>query len=266
MAIFETHFHFDPDWNAEEYYKDARNAGVSFFLAAGGDQTTTIVARDFASQFENAFFSAGVHPHDASKYVQDISMFADFAKEDDCVSIGEIGLDYFYENSDRKAQLIVFEDFLSLAIDTKLPVIVHCRDKDGCESAYEDAYSLLNDFVNNGGNFVIHCYTGSVAWAEKFLSLGGYLGITGIVTFPRAQNVRDVVEIIPNDRILLETDTPYLAPVPFRGKTNHSKYLPHIVAAVAKEKGMMNKEVEGQTTENAFRLFSKARFKHPAIY
>lgn len=256
MSIFETHFHFDPDWSAESYFNEAMEAGVKYFLAAGGDEKTTETAQVFASKFENAFFSAGVHPHDASLYVDDVSMFANFANDEKCVSIGEIGLDYFYENSDRKAQLTVFENCLKLAIETKLPAIVHCRDKDGSETAYLDAYSRLAEFVENGGNFVVHCYTGSVEWAEKFLSLGGYLGITGIVTFPRAQNVRDVLQIIPNDKILLETDTPYLAPVPFRGKTNHSKYLPHIVSAVAKEKGLSDQEVENITTENAFRLFS----------
>jgi TatD DNase family protein len=258
MAIFETHFHFEPDWNAETYYQEANDLGVSYFLAAGGDEKTTETAQKFASQFENAFFSAGVHPHDATKYEKDISMFANFAKKDDCVAIGEIGLDYFYENSEKKAQLTVFENFLNLAITTNLPAIVHCRDKNDSETAYEDAYSLLHDFQKSGGVFVVHCYTGSVSWAEKFLAIGAYLGITGIVTFPRAQNVRDVVKIIPNDKILLETDTPYLAPVPFRGKTNHSKYLPYIVTAVAKEKELSNHEVEKQTTENAFRLFKKA--------
>lgn len=255
MAIFETHFHFEPDWDAEKYYQEAVEAGVKYFLAAGGDEATTITAQSFADRFENAWFSAGVHPHDASRYVQDVSMFANFAKDPDCVSIGEIGLDYYYENSDRKAQLQVFENCLKLATETKLPAIVHCRDKDGSETAYEDAYGLLSDFAESGGNFVVHCYTGSVAWAEEFLSIGGYLGITGIVTFPRAQNVRDVVQIIPIDRILLETDTPYLAPKPFRGKTNHSKYLPYIVTAVAQEKGLSDEELEDRTTENALRFF-----------
>lgn len=259
MNIFETHFHFEPEWNAIDYYQESINAGVKYFLAAGGDELTSATAQTFAAQFDNAFFSAGVHPHDASRYEEDISIFAKFAKDKKCVSIGEIGLDYYYENSDRKAQLTVFENCLKLAIDTNLPAIVHCRDKDGIETAYEDAYSLLSEFSAKGGNFVVHCYTGSVFWAEEFLSLGGYLGITGIVTFPRAQNVRDVVKIIPNDRILLETDTPYLAPIPFRGKTNHSKYLPYIVSAVAREKELSDEDVEDLTTENAFRLFNKAK-------
>lgn len=255
MSIFETHFHFSSNWDVSSYYREAVEAGVNYFIAVGSDRETTLTAQNYASRFENAYFSAGVHPHDASEYASNISMFADFADNNDCVAIGEIGLDYFYENSDRNVQLKVFENFLKLAIDIKLPVIVHCRDKDGCDLAYRDIYPLIKGFTESDGNFVIHCYTGTIKWAERFLSLGGYLGITGIVTFPRAQNVRDIVKIIPNNRILLETDTPYLTPIPFRGKTNHSKYLPYIVSAVAKEKGLSDKEVEDQTTENAFRLF-----------
>lgn len=259
MAIFETHFHFDADWDAEKYHEDAVANGVKFFLAVGGDEATTLDCQNFAGRFKNAWFSAGVHPHEASRYTKDISMFAKFANKPNCIAIGEIGLDYFYENSDRKSQLHVFEKFLELGKETNFPVIVHCRDKDGSELAYEDAYSLLSDFSNDGGKFVVHCYTGSVSWAEEFLGLGGYLGVTGIVTFPKAKNVRDVVKIIPDDRILLETDTPYLAPRPFRGKTNHSKYLPYIVTEVAREKGLNDEEVEDLTTENAFRLFQKAK-------
>lgn len=258
MAIFETHFHFESDWDADNYHQEAEEAEVKYFLAVGGDEATSITAQSFAAKFKNAWFAAGVHPHDASRYVSDISIFADFAKCQDCVAIGEIGLDYFYENSDRKSQLKVFNNCLQLAAENQLPAIVHCRDKDGSEKAYEDAYALLSDFAEQGGEFVIHCYTGSVSWAEEFLILGGYLGITGIVTFPRARNVRDVLQIIPDDRVLLETDTPYLTPKPFRGKTNHSKYLPFIVSAVAQEKGLSDEKLEDLTTENAFRLFRKA--------
>ena len=258
MEIFETHFHFEPEWDAEIYFQEAIAAGVKYFLAAGGDELTTETAKTFAAKFENAFYSAGVHPHDSSRYVEDVSAFANFATDEKCVAIGEIGLDYYYENSDRKAQLNVFENCLQLALDTGLPAMVHCRDKEDSETAYEEAFSLLQAFSGKGGTFVVHCYTGSVAWAKKFLELGGYLGITGIVTFPRAHNVREVVRIIPNDRILVETDTPYLAPVPYRGKINHSKYLPYIVSAVARGKGKTDSEMARLTTENAFRLFKKA--------
>ena len=142
-----------------------------------------------------------------------------------------------------------------MALDHNLPAIVHCRDKNSAEEAYQNTFTLLADFAKNGGKFVLHCYTGTTYWAEKFLSLGGYLGITGIVTFPKAQNVRDVLQIIPNNRLLIETDTPYLAPIPKRGKTNHSKYLPFIVEKIADEKNLEIDDLILLTTENAKSLF-----------
>jgi TatD DNase family protein len=255
MGIFETHFHFNKDWDADEYYNEALDAGVEYLLAVGGNEEESIVASEFANRFDKTYFSVGVHPHDSSEFVDDISQFRDFTKDKKCVAVGEIGLDYFYENSDKESQLIVFENFLKLALEVKLPVIIHCRDKDGCYVAYEDSYRLLSDFADKGGEFVIHCYTGSIEWAKKFLDLGAYLGITGIVTFPKAQNVRDILKVIPNDRIVIETDAPYLAPIPFRGKTNHSKYLTHVVSTIATEKGLTDEEVVELTTKNALALF-----------
>lgn len=252
--LFETHFHPFPDKDAETYYKDCMEVNLKYLLAVGSDLESSFLAQKYAEQIQNIWFSAGVHPHEASQYADRIDDFANFAKHEKFVAVGEIGLDYFYENSERDIQLEVFSKFLKTAGDLKKPAIIHCRDKDGSDDAYKDLYGLLGDFASSGGTFVIHCYTGTVEWAEKFLEKGAYLGITGIVTFPKAQNVRDALKVIPLERLLLETDTPYLAPVPHRGKTNHSRYLPYIAAKIAEEKHVSLEEIASVTTANAKKL------------
>jgi TatD DNase family protein len=255
LSLFETHFHSDSEIDDEDYYNHAVNAGVDYFVAASSNLDSSISSETFAEKFNNVWFSAGVHPHDAALDADNISEFAKFAKNRKCVAIGEIGVDYFYNNSEREVQLQVFDRFLKMALDFNLPAIIHCRDKADSEQAYIDTFLHLKKFAADGGRFVVHCYTGTIAWAEKFLDLGGYLGITGIVTFPKAQNVRDVLKVIPDDKLLLETDAPYLAPVPKRGKKNHSKYLPYIAAKIAEERSVSLKTIAETTTSNAKKLF-----------
>lgn len=266
MFIFETHFHFEPGWDAETYRRESEEAGVGHLLCIGGDYETSVAAKKFASQSVNAFFAAGIHPHDSAKYLEDISFVAELAKDIKCVAIGEMGLDYYYEHSDRKSQIFIFEQLLDAALCLGLPAVIHIRDKDGCENAYHDACSLLSGFAGDGGCFVVHSYTGTVAMAESLLGMGAYLGYNGIVTFPRAANVRSALEATPADRILLETDTPYLTPAPFRGKQNHSKYLPYILSAVAASKGLGEEVVKEASTRNAFRLFKKCRTKYQSTH
>ncbi len=256
MELFDTHFHYYREVAPAEYYSKAAERGVKHMLATGGNYDESLACRDFAADIDAAWFTAGVHPHQASEYIGDISMFDEFRGEQKFVAVGEIGLDYFYENSEKKHQRDVFEKFLKLALEWKLPAVIHCRDKEGSEEAYDDTGALLKDFSADGGRFVVHCYTGTIERAEEFLEMGAYIGFTGIVTFPRAQNVRDVLKVVPDDKLLLETDTPYLAPVPYRGKTNHSCYLPEIAERVASEKGMTTEALAKMTTANAFKIFN----------
>jgi len=257
MSIFETHFHYNQEWDASEYVNESLNAGVKYLLAVASDLDSTIISQKLAESTENIFFTSGLHPHEAVEFNNNLMAFRDAAFNSKCIAIGEIGLDFFYEYSDKNKQIEVFEQFLNLALELDLPAVIHCRDKDGSDLVYEKSYDLLKSFTSQGGHFVIHCYTGSIEYAEKFLAIGGFFGVTGIVTFPKAQNVRDIVKILPIDRILLETDTPYLAPKPFRGKTNHSKYLPYIAEAVAVEKSLTVESVCEQTYKNAISLFTK---------
>ena len=254
ISLFETHFHPSDGMDANDYYQESINAGVGYLLAVGSNYESSVLARKFAESFDNTWFASGVHPHDASLYSEEKCDFAKFAEHEKFVAVGEIGLDYFYENSERGVQREVFSAFLKMAEDLSKPAIIHCRDKDDSDDAYSDLYLELDGFVRSGGTFVVHCFTGSVEWAEKFLEMGAYLGFTGIVTFPRAQNVRDALSVVPLERLLIETDTPYLAPVPKRGKTNHSKYLPYIAAKIAEEKNVSLEEISEMTTANAKKL------------
>lgn len=253
--LFDSHFHPPADVAAPAYAEAARDAGVGGLLAVGGDAADSIRARDFAAAVPGTWFSAGIHPHAAGRWDGSVAMFRDLANDPHCVAIGEIGLDYYYENSAPVTQRLVLSRFMELAIEMRRPAILHCRDRDGHDEAYRDLHAALQELVAAGGDAVVHCYTGTVAWAEQLMAAGALLGVTGIVTFPRGENVREVVRRIPEDRLLLETDSPYLAPVPHRGETNHPRFLPEVARRVAAERGMTPAEVAALTTANACRLF-----------
>ncbi len=253
--LFDSHFHPPPDVAAPAYAEAARDAGVGGLLAVAGDAADAIRARDFAAAVPGAWFSAGIHPHAAGTWDGSLEHFRDLAADPHCVAIGEIGLDYYYENCAPMTQRRVLSKFMELAVEMRRPAILHCRDRDGHDDAYRDLHAGLRELVAAGGAVVVHCYTGSIAWAERLMAAGALLGVTGIVTFPRGENVREVVRRIPGDRLLLETDSPYLAPVPHRGETNHPRFLPEVARRVAAERGMGLAEVAALTTANACRLF-----------
>lgn len=255
MKLFDTHFHIGEVVNTEEYYRLAHEQNVEYLMSVGASYDESKCSRTFAQNFENVWYTAGAHPHYADECYDSIAMFDEF-EDDKLKAIGEIGLDYFYENSDRKIQCKVFEMFLESGLKKNLPIVIHCRDKDNEDNAYSDCYSIVKDFVKDGGRFEIHCYTGGKEWMKKFIDLGAYIGITGIVTFPRATNVRELIPYIPNDRILLETDAPYLAPIPYRGKTNMSAYIIEVARKVASEKVLPLEELVSITTANSMKFFN----------
>ena len=245
MEIFDTHFHLDPEDDFSSFlqrsYDDLRLACSDYrevpskllMLCAGGSYAGSLQAMEFADYAEEVWFSCGVHPHDAAEYHLDRRDFSIFKDHRKLLAIGEIGLDYFYGFSDRDTQLSVLQEFLDMALDWDKPAMLHLRDKDNCRQAYDDALALLSGFSNAGGRFVIHCYAGNQDDARKFLDMGGYFGVTGMYTFKAAHNIRETISIIPDDRLLIETDSPYLAPVPYRGRNN----TPGMVALVAASLG-----------------------------
>ena len=267
MQLFDTHFHFYGEVSAQAYIENVRlelespkqlEAGkVDRLLlnAVGGDYIESCRAREFAHGVPDTVFSCGVHPHQAENFLAQREDFSCFRGDDLLKAVGELGLDYFYDYSDRTVQKRVFEEFLSLALEWGLPAIVHIRDREETFDAYSDAYDLLAPFAASGGRFVIHCYAGNPCWAEKFLALGAYCGVTGMVTFRKAANIRENLKYIPLERLLIETDSPYLAPIPHRGKENHPGYLIHVAAAAAAEYRMNIEELADITTRNGKTFF-----------
>lgn len=268
IELFDTHFHFYGENTPLEYRRrieETLNAPAQrealpvdrlLLLAVGGDYVESCRAREFAQYGDDVWFAAGVHPHQAEAYLhgsgEDFSIFRGHPR---LAAIGELGLDYFYDHSPREIQRQVFARFLELALEWELPAVIHIRDREECCDAYADAFELLEGFAGRGGRFVVHCFAGSPEWAERFLSLGGYCGVNGLVTFRRAENVRETLRVIPDDRLLLETDSPYLAPVPHRGVENLPGYLGLIAVRVAEERNMTPVELAEMTTGNGRRFF-----------
>lgn len=266
MELFDTHFH--PDDVAPEAVMAAIRAdqelirtrlpdSVSrlYLLCAGDSPEGSRRAAKFAAAVPDAYFAAGVHPHEADEYRKNGGDFSEFRGDRKLKAVGEIGLDYFYGLSGRDNQLSVLEEFLRLALTWRLPAMLHLRDRDGAFGAYEDALAMLRDFVRDGGRFVVHCYAGDARFAEEFLALGGYFGVTGLYTFKAADNVREVVAKLPLERLLIETDAPYLAPVPFRGRRSSPGMVGLVAAALGADRGMTPEAAAARFTANGKRFY-----------
>ena len=257
FELFDTHAHLGDDGcpDEAEFYRRAEDAGVPWILLCGSDLDSSRRAAEFASHFSRVFFAAGLHALDVEKHPSPVEAFEAFADAPRFAAVGEIGLDYYYEAETRQKQLDVFRDFLALALRLDKPAVVHTRDKDGSSLAYDDAFALLSDFASAGGKFVLHSFAGSLADLDRFAALGAHFGLGGMVTFKKADNIRALALRYPEDRILLETDSPYLAPVPFRGKENHPEYLPWTARALAALRGWSTERTAELTTANAKRFF-----------
>ena len=251
--IIETHCHLDylDSEGLDTCLAEAAAAGVERIvtIAVSPDNLNTVL--DISNRYENVWATQGIHPHEASQWNAEVAVGvragAGHAK---VVAIGEIGLDYYYEHSDRPAQLAAFEAQLQIACDLDLPVVIHTREAD------EDTQSILANFSSLlPKKGVIHSFTSSLALAEFCLGEGFALGFNGIATFNRADNVREVVAATPLNQLLLETDAPYLTPVPYRGRPNAPKYLPFIAQSIAQTKGTEIEELLAQAHENSLRTF-----------
>lgn len=251
MELYDTHFHLDDSDNAEEIVANAREAGVENLNLISCDLKETERNMKIAGSFDKLYTTAGVHPLHVKDFDMDFAGFHDFLKEDLCVAVGEIGLDYYYDKDEETItkQKKTFYKFLELSAEYQKPAIIHCRD------AFEDCYNAIKDVLQGQQPFIIHCYTGGAEWAEKFVELGGYISYSGICTFKNAQEIRDSLKVVPQDRILVETDSPYLAPVPHRGKRNQPAYVAHVLEKVAAELEMLSEKAAELTTANAKKVF-----------
>jgi len=230
----------------------ARAAGVEQIIAVGGagDMSSNSEAVALADSFVNIYATVGMHPHDAKDVGPDeLQKLKDLALHPKVIAVGETGLDYYYDHSPRDVQRRVFAQFIHMARATELPIVVHERD------AASDGAELLRSEGEGKLCGVIHCFTGNYEAARAYLDLGFYISFTGIITFKNAEALRDVVRQVPLERILVETDSPYLTPVPHRGKRNEPAYVRLVAATVANIKGVSLEEVSRVTTDNTRRLF-----------
>lgn len=206
-----------------------------------------------ASKYDNIWCSVGIHPHSAGDESVTEAELTAFTQRPKVIGIGETGLDYYYEHSPRDAQQKSFLTHIAVGRVTGLPLIIHTRDAD------DDTISMISSEMKKGKfSALIHCFSSGVRLAEAMLELGLYISFSGIVTFKKAEELREVAKLVPLDRILVETDAPYLAPMPMRGQRNEPAYTKHTAAFIAELKGVPEKEFARITTDNFFTLFSKA--------
>lgn len=257
MSLVDSHCHLNfPDFegNIREIIKAAQKSGVEYIQTICTKISEYEEVYGIANENEKVFASVGIHPHEADKESVTKEELLELSSRKKCIGLGETGLDYFYENSAREAQQKSFRTHIHAAQENGLPIIIHTRD------AEEDTYEILKDEYNKKPfKMLLHCFTGTSEMAKKCMELGSYVSISGIVTFKKAEELKETVKNdIPLERLLVETDAPFLAPVPFRGKTNQPAYTKNTAEYIANLKSVPYEEIEKQTTENFFKLFSKA--------
>ena len=256
--IFETHAHYDDaqfDEDREMLLSGMQEAGIGRIVNIGADLKSTEGSIRLAEQYDFIYAAVGVHPSDVRQLNEEtFAWLSEQAKRPKVLAIGEIGLDYYWEKDpeERANQQYWFRRQLGLARDLRLPVVIHSREaaKDTMDIAVEEHMGEI------GG--VVHCYSYSVEMARDYLNMGMYLGIGGVLTYKNSRVLKEVVAYAPMDRLVLETDSPYLTPVPHRGKRNSSLNLPYVVQAIAQIKGLTPEEVEEITWGNAERMYRMA--------
>ncbi|WP_022758795.1 TatD family hydrolase [Butyrivibrio fibrisolvens] len=252
--IFDTHAHYDDRQFENDRYSlldSMKEAGIGTIVNNAADLESVETSLELAHRYDFVYAAVGVHPENA--YELDDSKLLwlrDKSHDPKAVAIGEIGLDYHYpDNPDRDTQIKWFRAQLRLALEEKLPVVIHSRD------AAADTMEIMKEAASKGIVADIHCYSYSPEQALEYVKMGFYIGVGGVVTFKNGKKLKQTVDKIPPDRILLETDCPYMAPEPFRGSRNSSAYLPYVVKAIADIKGVTPQEVIDITEQNARRFY-----------
>ena len=248
---FDTHAHYDSskfDADRDAVLRALPESGVTLVVDPGDNAERSRRAVELAQQYPHVYAAVGWHPEEAENWDENsLPAIRELAKQPKVCAIGEVGLDYYWDATYRERQKEMFRAQIELALEMDLPVIVHDRE------AHGDSLEIVRDYPALRG--VFHCFSGSVEMAQELLRRGWYLGFDGPITYKNAARAPEVIRICPMERILLETDSPYLAPVPNRGQRNDSRNLPYIAATVARIKDMPVEAVAAQTMENGKKLF-----------
>ncbi|RAK06648.1 TatD DNase family protein [Halanaerobium saccharolyticum] len=254
MRLIDTHAHLDfDDYNRdrEEVFKRAREIGVEKIVNIGADLEGSRRAVELAEKYDDIYAAVGIHPHEADSVNQkSLAEIIKLAASSRVKAIGECGLDFYYDNSPRQTQKEAFKKQLDLALELKLPVVVHSRE------AIAETLKIIDQTADFAENLIFHCYAYGPEEIEEIIKRDYYVAFGGLITFKNAQPIRDALKKMPLNRILLETDAPYLTPAPNRGKRNEPAYLEHIVKKAAEVKGIRAEEMGKITTENAERIYN----------
>lgn len=251
--LFDTHAHLDDgrfDEDRDELIRELPDKGVSRVINPGADIESSRLAVGLSRKYHNVYAAVGVHPHEVKELEAGyLAILANLANHEKVVAIGEIGLDYYYEHSPREIQKKCFREQIKLSSELGLPIIIHNRD------AHEDTMNILKDNKDIIKGGVMHCYSGSWEMAKIFLDMGLYISLGGPVTFKNAKTPLEIAEKTPMDRLLIETDSPYLTPVPHRGKRNDPGLVRLVAEKIAEIRGMSFEELAQKTANNAMMLF-----------
>jgi TatD DNase family protein len=267
--FIDSHAHLEGnryDVDRDEVLARAKQKGIEAYLAIGngeGPDTADCGIKlaekyDGQPQYPRIWASVGIHPHEASlaNEAADAQMLQ-WARHPKVIAWGEIGLDYFYDHSPREIQKTVFRRQMELAEAAKLPIIIHCRPSDNSENAWEDCLQMISDqWTSTALGGILHCFTGTVEHARRALDMGFMISFAGNITFPKAQPIRDAAQIVPLDHMLIETDSPYLAPIPHRGKRNEPAFVKEAARQIGELHNLSTEEIGAQTTRNFYKFFS----------
>ena len=251
--LIDSHAHLDDrrfDRDRDRIIKDLENNGIELVINIGADLKSSIASVSLAEKCPNIYATVGVHPHSAKDMDEaSLEILRSLAKRDKVVAIGEIGLDFYYDNSPRDDQRKWFKEQLKLAKELNLPVVIHSRD------AQQETFDILKEAQDGSLRGVLHCYSGSKEMAMEYIKLGFYISIAGPVTFKNARVLKEVAKAVPLDKLLVETDCPYLAPEPHRGKRNEPVYVKYVAGTIAAIKGISFEELAKATNRNTKELF-----------
>jgi TatD DNase family protein len=268
----DSHTHLDGkqfDSDREQVIARAREAGVQTIVAIGnGDGPEQVdCGIELAERYDFIYATLGIHPHEAR--LADEAAYQNMerlARHPKVIAWGEIGLDYFYDHSLRDVQKEVFIRQMELAAVAKLPIVIHCRPSDGSENAWDDCLGLMQEhWAAKGLGGILHCFTGNLSQAKRALDMGFMISFAGNLTFPKAQQIRDAAIEIPLERVLIETDSPYLAPVPHRGKRNEPAFVKETARKLGELRGLTAEDIGEQTTSNFYKFFKLAEISESKV-